>query len=238
MKNEQISVEEQIRSWADDLAQRTWQSSESPVSHSSRQRRWPVWMAAATLIVVGLAFGLWVRKPANERLALAPGNESATSEPSTAEPTPTGSYTSTVASTTADTETATTGVPVAATTAVPLAHEAAEPPQGAVELDVPELESSAVQAVIGEPGSRELLIVLVGGLPYDPSNLCTRHYRAVVDEAAAEIVVHLDEFRPPGEMPLGCRAIGAEHNVQITLASELGARSIIVLGRVVELSRP
>ena len=236
MTDKSTSVEEQIRAWADDLAQGSSLTSSSQLAmHAMRRRRRHLraCMATAAVIMV-VVFGLWVRDSTNERLVTS-------SEPTPLPPTSPESTeppTSPTVNTEPATVVATSPPDSSATSVAPVVAEAGQPPQGAVGLEIIQLAWSSVQEVIGEPGSRELVIILVGGLPYNETNLCTRHYQPVVSEGPDQIDVGFKEFRPPGEQPIGCRLIGGFHRLEISLEGEVGTRTITVLGRPFEMSKP
>lgn len=69
-----------------------------------------------------------------------------------------------------------------------------------------------------------------GSRPFNPQDLCSTAYTAVVDEQADAVTVQIQERSPvpsPGEVfPDGCSAEGHERSVELDLAAPLGNRSL------------
>lgn len=75
---------------------------------------------------------------------------------------------------------------------------------------------------------RELLIVLVGGRPFDAADSCSVDYRAVVEETTDAVRISIDSRSPPPPAgPLVCTAEGHTRMVWAELDAPLDGRTLI-----------
>lgn len=204
------------------------------VAARSRGRLWAA--AAAAVLTVGLIAALMVERSRNDDARVvgpSPRTEPVSSAESSS-PTAPGSQRATA-------ESAPTA-PISATaeTEGPMStnvDNTSDRPEGAVPVEQPELPASALfQAVVSEE-DRVVTLEVTTMRTYDPADPCTRYYEVDLTESAERVMIDLVPFRPPGEAPQGCRAVGERRQFVVALGEPLGRREVLFQGQVIDLLR-
>ncbi len=209
-----------------------------PGSARPQHRSWAV--ASAAVLIVGLVAALIVERSRDDEASVAdPSNptmqESVSSVGSSLSPTSatiiesSSPPESTAAPTASSSPTSENGTPM---TTIP---DGTTRPVDAVTVEQLELPSSAMFQATVSADDRVITLKVIGMRTYDPTNPCTRYYEVNFTESAERVTVEVVAYRPPGDPPQGCRAIGERREFIVSLSEPLDGREVVFQGQAIDL---